>query len=115
MFKQICKQKRRESYNKFLLLCIYQSPIFHAEKGDNLLTKNCFTRKKNLQKLHTNVLCVRKIISKQNIVLGKFSSIISKLNIILIFNSLAHGLETHWYLRINVLTTTSTIIFTKLT
>jgi hypothetical protein len=71
--------------------------MFHTEKGDNLLTKNCF---------------VRKIISKENIVLGKFSSIISKLNVILIFNSFTHGLDTHWYLRINVLTTT--IIFTEL-
>jgi hypothetical protein len=82
--------------------------MLHTEKGDNLLTKNCFTKTKN----HKSYICVRKIISKQNIVLGNFSSIISKLNIILIFNSFTHGLDTHWYLRINVLTTT--IIFTEL-
>lgn len=51
----------------------YNIVIFHAEKGDNLLTKK--TVLQNPQKLYTNV-CVRKIISKQNIVLGKFSSII---------------------------------------
>ena len=106
----VCKfTNKKEENHKTNSYCFafISPPFFTLKKVIIYLQKNVLQEKKT----HKSYICVRKIISKQNIVLRKFSSIISKLNIILIFNSLAHGLDTHWYLHINFLATT--IIFTE--